>query len=86
MAQYLLATGLIFALLTGGVLVHRFYRGFARRHPELGPFRGEAGCGGCMADGGCGSAACTPPRGDGDPSSPPDGRRLDSVPESDMLA
>jgi hypothetical protein len=61
MATYLLAIGLIFALLAGGILVQGLYRRFARRHPELGPFREDkAGCGACSAGSGCGTAACPP--------------------------
>jgi hypothetical protein len=59
MTTYLLAIGLILILLLGWVVVQQSYRLFARRHPELGPFRGESGCGGC-AGGKCGSGQCGP--------------------------
>ncbi len=53
MSRYLLAIGLILLLMLGGLWVERAYRLFARRHPDLGPFRQEGGgCGGC--GGGCG--------------------------------
>lgn len=59
MGTYLLTIGIIFALLTGLILVERLYRLFARRHPEFGPYRAESGCGSC---GGCtGKSSCTTP-------------------------
>ena len=57
MKTYLLAIGLIFAILAGGIAVQNLYRRFAARHPELGPFRGEKGCGSCSAGSGCSSAS-----------------------------
>ncbi len=58
MSTYLLTIGLILLLLLGWVVVQRAYRLFARRHPELGPFRDEgAGCGSC-AGGHCGRGHC----------------------------
>jgi hypothetical protein len=68
MATYLTTIGLILLMLLGYVVVERVYRLFARRHPELGPFRGEhGGCGGC-AGGHCdgdGRGECrTPARPD----------------------
>jgi hypothetical protein len=59
MAKYLVTVGLIFALMMGGILVQRLYRGFARRHPELGPFREEKGCGSCSAGSGCSTSSCS---------------------------
>lgn len=48
MSAYLATIGLLFMLLLGWVAVQRSYRSFARRHPQLGPFRDEhGGCGGC---------------------------------------
>lgn len=45
---YLLVVGVIFAVMLGGILVDRLYARFARRHPELGPFRDrDSGCGSC---------------------------------------
>jgi hypothetical protein len=64
MAKYLVSVGLIFALMLGGILVQRLCRGFARRHPELGPFREERSCGSCSAGRGCGTARCAPSRRD----------------------
>lgn len=66
MENYLIAIGAIFALLAGGILVERLYRLFARRHPELGPYRRESGgCGACSAGDGCaGQSSC----GSSDPS------------------
>jgi len=63
MTTYLVAIVLIFALLAGGIVVQNLYRRFAARHPELGPFREEKGCGNCSAGSGC-TTACTPPRRD----------------------
>ena len=59
MATYLVAIGLIFALRAGGILVQGLYRRFARRHPELGPFREEKGCGSCSAGSGCSGPSCS---------------------------
>jgi hypothetical protein len=63
MSKYFVTIGLLFALLAGGILVQALYRRFAARHPELGPFREEKGCGSCSAGSGCG-ATCTPSRRD----------------------
>jgi hypothetical protein len=60
MATYLVAIGLIFALLAGGILVQACYRRFARRHPEMGPFREENPCGSCSAGSGCVDSAESP--------------------------
>ncbi|MEZ5613944.1 MAG: hypothetical protein R3E35_01865 [Rhodocyclaceae bacterium] len=64
MATYLLTIGLIFVLLAAVILVQGVYRRFAQRHPELGPFREEKGCGSCSAGSGCSSTACAPSRRD----------------------
>lgn len=58
MLSYLITIGLILALLLGWVGVQAAYDRFARRHPELGPFRtGAGGCGTCSG-GGCGGGHC----------------------------
>ncbi|MCC6658797.1 MAG: hypothetical protein IT512_11480 [Rhodocyclaceae bacterium] len=63
MIKYLVTIGLIFAILAGGIAVQALYRRFAARHPELGPFREEKGCGSCSAGSGCGGASsCLPVR------------------------
>jgi len=59
MLKYLVTVGLIFAILAGGILVQRLYRRFALRHPELGPFREEKGCGSCSAGSGCSGPSCS---------------------------
>jgi hypothetical protein len=43
MIRFLLATGLILALLLGWLLVQQLSRQFSKRHPELGPHREEVG-------------------------------------------
>lgn len=60
MKIYLVTIGLIFAVTLGGILVDRLYRRFARRNPELGPFRkNDGGCGCCAAKAACESkTAC----------------------------
>ncbi|HHH38347.1 MAG TPA: chemotaxis protein [Sedimenticola sp.] len=54
MLEYLVASGLILALLSGWLLVQHLARDFSRRHPEFGPHREEGGgCGGnCACSGG----------------------------------
>ena len=62
MSRYLVAIGLILALMLGGLAVERVYRRFARRHPELGPFRQEGGgCSGNCGAGACAGGACETP-------------------------
>jgi hypothetical protein len=63
MSLYLSAIAIIFAVLGGGILVDRLYRGFAARHPQLGPFRDGSQCGTCSAGSGCSAAdgATDPP-------------------------
>jgi hypothetical protein len=57
MLTYLATIAVVFALLTGLIVVQRAYQRFAQRHPELGPFREEgAGCGSCNG-GHCASAS-----------------------------
>jgi hypothetical protein len=60
MSAYVVAVGLILALLLAGIGVDRLYRRFARRHPELGPFRGEGGCGTCSSCDRKGAGHCPP--------------------------
>ena len=60
MLNYLLAIGLIFVILAGGIGVQVLYRRFAARHPELGPFRKDKDCGSCIAGSGC-ATGCLPP-------------------------
>jgi hypothetical protein len=59
MSIYLLTIGLILLIMLAGMLVDRVYKGFARRHPELGPFRREGGgCGGHCGSSACGGGGC----------------------------
>ncbi|MDD5364343.1 MAG: hypothetical protein PHR30_03325 [Gallionellaceae bacterium] len=59
MTTYLVTIGLILILLLGWVTVQQFYRLFARRHPELGPFRSDSGgCGCCSQGSACSSDGC----------------------------
>jgi hypothetical protein len=59
MTTYLLTIGLLLLLLLAWIVVQQVYRLFARRHPELGPFRKDGGgCGGCCSGGACGDGAC----------------------------
>ena len=56
MSTYLTVIGLIFAIMIGGIAVDRVYARFARRNPELGPFRrNDGGCGCCAAKDACDS-------------------------------
>lgn len=60
MLTYVVTIGLILVLLLAGIAVDRLYRGFARRHPELGPYRPEGGgCGGHCGGSGCGGGCET---------------------------
>ena len=58
MVEWLTASLFLFLVLVGWMGVQQAYARFARRHPELGPFRApDGGCGG-----GCGSQnACSRP-------------------------
>jgi hypothetical protein len=59
MTTYLVTIGLILILMLGGIVVDRTYKLFARRHPELGPFRNpEGGCGCCSGKDSCSSGSC----------------------------
>lgn len=53
MSTYLATIAIIFAVLSGGILVDRLYRNFAARNPQLGPFRDTGKCGCCAAGSGC---------------------------------
>ncbi len=54
MRLYVVTIGLVFAILVGGILIDRIYGGFARRNPQLGPFRkNDGGCGCCAAKEAC---------------------------------
>ena len=53
MLKFILATLVIMLVLTGWVFVQHLARGFARKHPEFGPYRERGGCGGnCSCGGG----------------------------------
>ena len=55
MVRVLLATLVIFGVLAGWVWVQQAYAAFARRNPDLGPFRqegGACGSGNCACSGG----------------------------------
>lgn len=58
MSTYLVTIGLILILMLGGVVVDMFYKLFARRHPELGPFRRDGGCGCCDGGSHCAGDSC----------------------------
>ncbi|MEW5769890.1 MAG: chemotaxis protein [Pseudomonadota bacterium] len=59
MGRYLMTIAVILLLLLGGIAVDRLYRAFARRNPQLGPFReAGGGCGGHCGGGGCGGGEC----------------------------
>ncbi|WP_126447278.1 hypothetical protein [Sulfuricystis multivorans] len=60
MSTWLITIVLVFALMIGGIVVDRFYRAFAARHPQLGPFRkNEGGCGCCGSKCDKPDAGCT---------------------------
>ena len=54
MGKFLLASAVILLVLMGWIWVDRAYQAFARRHPDLGPYREPGGgCGGgCSCSGG----------------------------------
>ncbi len=58
MGTYLTTIAVIFAVLSGGILVDRLYRGFAAKNPQLGPFRDNSKCGSCAAGSGCSDSSC----------------------------
>lgn len=59
MAEFLLASLVIFAALLGWSYVQDIYRRFAVRHPELGPYRQDEGCDGCSCS--CSQGSCSVP-------------------------
>ena len=59
MLDFLLASLVIMAVLSGWVVVQQMARRFAERHPEFGPYRERGGCGGHCT---CGGGNC---KGDG---------------------
>jgi len=59
MGTYLTTIVVIFAVLSGGIVVDRLYRGFAAKNPQLGPFRDTSKCGCCTAGSGCSDTSCT---------------------------
>ncbi|MBM4181015.1 MAG: hypothetical protein FJ209_05620 [Betaproteobacteria bacterium] len=62
MDTYLITIGLILCIALFGIAVQRIYEGFARRHPELGPFRETGKCGSCGGGGACSGGSCDTPR------------------------
>ena len=58
MGTYLTTIVIIFAVMSGGILVDRVYRGFAAKNPQLGPFRDNSKCGCCTAGSGCSDTYC----------------------------
>lgn len=64
MTTYLLTIGILFLLILLYVVVQQFYKLFARRNPELGPFRSEGGgCGCCSGHGSCSTGSCSTDEG-----------------------
>jgi hypothetical protein len=61
-STYLVTIGLILGIALLGIAVQRVYEGFARRHPELGPFREQGKCGSCSGGSGCAGGSCDTPR------------------------
>jgi hypothetical protein len=60
MTTYLVTIALIMGIALIGIGVDRLYQAFARRNPQLGPFRdGERGCGSCSGGSGCGGDSCS---------------------------
>jgi hypothetical protein len=59
-AHFLLTIGVIFSIFLTGILVERIYRRFARRNPQLGPFRkeGKPDCFTCPTGGDCDQDSC----------------------------
>ncbi|MCB1872295.1 MAG: hypothetical protein KDI49_09905 [Gammaproteobacteria bacterium] len=58
MGTYLLAVGVILAVLGGWVAVQNLSRRFAAQHPEFGPYREKGGgCGACSGNCSSDSAA-----------------------------
>ncbi len=62
MSAYIITIGLIMGIALFGIGVDRFYRTFAQRNPQLGPFRdSEQGCGSCSSGSSCGGGSCSKP-------------------------
>ena len=60
MLTYVATIGLILLIMLFGIVVQRFYKLFAQRHPELGPFRDEDKCcGSCSGQRECDSGSCS---------------------------
>jgi hypothetical protein len=61
-ARFLLTMGVIYAVFLTGILVERLYRRFARRNPQLGPFRkeGKQDCCSCSSASNCDPDSCKP--------------------------
>ena len=58
MLRFLLATGVILAVMIGWLYVEELYRRFRGANPHLGPFRTDgAGCGGGCCS--CANTSCT---------------------------
>jgi len=56
MLKMLVAGAVIFGVLLAWIAVQGLAREFARRHPEWGPYKEKAGCGGecsCSSGGSC---------------------------------
>jgi len=58
MVEFVLTSVVIFAVMVAWLYVQDLYRRFAQRHPELGPFRAEGGCGGSCS---CQQGSCSTP-------------------------
>jgi hypothetical protein len=58
MAEFVLTSVVIFAVMVGWLYVQDLYRRFAESHPELGPFRKEGGCDGSCS---CRQGSCSTP-------------------------
>ena len=58
MAEFILTSVVIFAVMVGWLYVQELYRRFAQSHPELGPFRKEGGCDGSCS---CQQGSCSTP-------------------------
>lgn len=58
MAEFVLTSVVIFAVMVGWLYVQDLYRRFAQSHPELGPFRKEGGCDGSCS---CRQGSCSTP-------------------------
>jgi len=59
MATYLLAIGIILAMLLGWVAVQQVAWLFFYRHPEFGSYREKVGCCGSHGSDSCGGKSCS---------------------------